>query len=239
MPRPISPTDEQPSPPHVNAGGIRLGASSPLLPLALCVVLSAVSVGAAAADGPPRDGDTKPVRAIVDPGRSEPGWPTGTMEWAILGGLGPGTVFDPPRTSVTTAQMLLRWAYHFGPMGRDGRRGNLAFLVEAVPLYTIDQEPRAYGGGVNLGLRYTLRRGSWMPSILAGVGALGTNDEVPPGEARLNFTPQGGVGLQYLLRPRLALGIEYRFHHLSNASRTESNPGINTHLVLVGLSWYR
>ena len=48
-----------------------------------------------------------------------------------------------------------------------------------------------------------------------------------------------GLGLQYLVQDELAIGGEYRFHHLSNKGATETNPGINTHLILFGVSWHR
>lgn len=171
--------------------------------------------------------------------RSTGGFESGTMEIGALGGWAFGTVFDPQRTETSFAEALVRWAIHFPRIGGGWRRGQFSLVAEGVPLFTIEQEPRATGGGVNLLIRYTIAGQRWRPSILAGAGILFTNEDVPPGETDLNFTPQGGIALQYLLRPRLAIGGEYRFHHLSNNGQTESNPGINSQLLLFGVSWYR
>lgn len=167
-----------------------------------------------------------------------PDWPAGTSEIAVLGGWATGKVFDPPRTPTDLAQVLVRYAYHFTAAGSSWRRGNFALVVEGMPFFTIDQEPRATGGGVNLMVRYALSRERVRPLIILGAGLLGTDERVPPGETRLNFTPQAGVGAQVSLGPRLFLDLEYRFHHISNNGRTENNPGINSHLLLVGLSWF-
>ena len=73
--------------------------------------------------------------------------------------------------------------------------------------------------------------------IVFGAGVIKTDHEVPPGEVTHNYTPQGGFGLQYMIRPTFGIDIEYRYHHLSNNGQTETNPGIDTQLVLFGLSW--
>ena len=62
---------------------------------------------------------------------------------------------------------------------------------------------------------------------------------IPPGETTRNYAPQAGIGLQYLITDQFAVGGEYRFHHMSNNGQTDSNPGLDTHLLLFGLSWYR
>lgn len=167
-----------------------------------------------------------------------PDWPGGTSELALLGGWATGKVYDSGRTPIDLAQILVRYGYHFPAVGSSWRRGNFAVVVEGMPYFTIDQQPRATGGGLNLMLRYALSRERVRPLILFGAGLLGTNEKVPPGETRLNFTPQGGVGVQASIRPRFFIDLEYRFHHISNNGRTESNPGINSHLLLVGLSWF-
>ncbi|MFQ5744080.1 MAG: acyloxyacyl hydrolase [Acidobacteriota bacterium] len=174
----------------------------------------------------------------VAPEQSD-GWRRGTTEVAILGGIAKGTVIDPQRTSTHFAQAILRYAFHFAPIGSGKRRGNFSFVVEGVPVFTIDQDPRATGSGVNLLVRYTWAARRFRPMLIAGAGLVVTGNRVPPGETRLNFTPQAGLGFQYMLQPRFAIDIEYRFHHLSNAGRTEGNPGINSHLVLFGVSWFR
>lgn len=162
----------------------------------------------------------------------------GTWEIGVLGGYGRGKVFDPQRTPVSFTQALVRTAFHFGPTGSGALRGNFAIVAEGLGAW-IDLRPDAGAAGLNLLVRYgwaTWRR--WRPVAVAGAGILYSNERVPPGETRRNFTPQVGAGIQYLMNRRLALTIEYRYHHLSNNGATETNPGINSHLALVGLSWF-
>ena len=173
-----------------------------------------------------------------EPVARTPAWPAATKEFGLLGGFATGKVFDPERTPTRFGQALVRFALHLGPTGSGWRRGNFAVVAEGV-FMTIDQEPRASGGGLNLLFRYTWAADRWRPMFLAGAGVYFSDREVPPGETTTNFTPQGGVGLQYLVRDNLTLGGEYRFHHLSNNGQTETNPGMNSHLVLFGISWYR
>jgi len=165
-------------------------------------------------------------------------WPLGTLEIGVLGGYGTGKVYDPQRTPTSVAQLAGRVAVHFGPLAGGWLRGNVSIVLEGVAM-TIDQEPRARGGGLNLLFRYTWAADRWRPSFFAGAGVLFTDEPVPPGETERNYMPQTGVGLQYLIGERVAVGGEYRFHHISNNGQTESNPGINSHLLLFGVSWFR
>ncbi len=161
----------------------------------------------------------------------------GTFEIGLLAGYGSGTVTDRERTPTQFGQVLARFALYFGSTGSGALRGNFSLVAEGVGM-SIDQDPRATGGGLNLLIRYTWAAGRWRPMFFAGAGVLYTDEQVPPGETKRNFTPQGGIGLQYLVADQVALGGEYRFHHLSNKGETETNPGINTHLVLFGVTWF-
>lgn len=162
----------------------------------------------------------------------------GQIEIGFLAGHARGKVFNFARTETSFSTALARFAVHFGVTGSGALRGNFAVVAEGVGLW-IDQQPSAAGGGLNLLVRYTWAAGRWRPVLLAGAGILYSDERIPPGETTRNFTPQGGIGLQYRLSEHLALGGEYRFHHISNKGLTETNPGINSHLVLFGVSWFR
>jgi hypothetical protein len=155
-----------------------------------------------------------------------------------LAGYARGKVYDPQRTPTSFAAALARFAFHFGATGSGAMRGNFAIVAEGVGLW-MDQEPAAAGGGLNLLLRYTWAAGRWRPMLFGGAGILYSDEQIPPGETTRNFMPQAGIGLQYLIGAHVAVGGEYRFHHISNKGATETNPGINSHLVLFGVSWFR
>ena len=205
-----------------------------LAPATLGSLPEPATPGPAAAAPQPAAASGGPAQA----GPSFPAWRAGTVEIGGLGGYGTGVVYDPQRTPTSVALLAGRVAVHFGPLAGGWLRGNVAIVLEGVAM-TIDQEPRARGGGLNLLFRYTWAADRWRPSFFAGAGALFTDEPVPPGETERNYMPQAGVGLQYLVGERVAVGGEYRFHHISNNGQTESNPGINSHLLLFGVSWFR
>ncbi len=205
--------------------------ASALITLAACGAAQATIAAAGA----------YPSQAVQASPAAPPGdtaWTLGTLEIGVLAGWGKGKVFDRARTVTSIAQVLGRVALHLGPTGRGWLRGNVSFAAEGVGAW-IDQDPSASGAGLNLLFRYTWDADRWRPMFLAGAGVLYTDEQVPPGETTRNFSPQVGLGLQYLVREQVAIGGEYRFHHLSNKGATETNPGINTHLILFGVSWYR
>jgi opacity protein-like surface antigen len=71
----------------------------------------------------------------------------------------------------------------------------------------------------------------------AGAGILYASREVLPGETRLNFSLLVGIGVDIDISKKLQLAPEYRFHHVSNANTGPINPGINTHTLVLGLTF--
>ena len=55
----------------------------------------------------------------------------------------------------------------------------------------------------------------------------------------LQFTPQGGFGIEHFFSPQRAVVIECRYLHMSNAGIEEPNHGFNTVGVSVGFRWLR
>ncbi|MFA5038359.1 MAG: acyloxyacyl hydrolase [Candidatus Omnitrophota bacterium] len=55
---------------------------------------------------------------------------------------------------------------------------------------------------------------------------------------QFNFISQGGAGLTYFLKKDLAVNVEYRRRHVSNASIKSPNAGIDGDVYLLGLSLY-
>jgi hypothetical protein len=55
-----------------------------------------------------------------------------------------------------------------------------------------------------------------------------------------NFTPQGGVGAHYFLKPRRSLDFSVNAVHISSASLGDKNPGVNVSLQMsVGYTWWK
>ena len=99
------------------------------------------------------------------------------------------------------------------------------------------------------------RHGKLVPWAQAAGGLLWTNHKYPSygdttanlntngpnGETSVwNFTPQGGIGLHYFLRPNRSLDFSANGEHISSASLGDRNPGVNASVQFqVGYTWWK
>lgn len=100
----------------------------------------------------------------------------------------------------------------------------------------------AYLAGDALILRFSGKEhGRWVPFFDAGAGVQRTplSKYVPEVNGYTQFTPQGGVGVEYFLRPQRAVVFEWRTIHMSNADLVPPNMGFNSSMLTVGLRWWR
>ncbi len=55
-----------------------------------------------------------------------------------------------------------------------------------------------------------------------------------------NFTPQGGIGAHYFIKPRRSVDFSANGVHISSASLGDKNPGVNVSLQLsIGYTWWK
>jgi lipid A 3-O-deacylase len=55
-----------------------------------------------------------------------------------------------------------------------------------------------------------------------------------------NFTPQGGVGLHYFVKPRRSIDFGVNAMHISSASLGDKNPGVNASVQFsLGYTWWK
>jgi lipid A 3-O-deacylase len=55
-----------------------------------------------------------------------------------------------------------------------------------------------------------------------------------------NFTPQGGIGVHYFLKPRRSVDLGANAIHISSASLGDRNPGVNASVQFtVGYTWWK
>ena len=87
------------------------------------------------------------------------------------------------------------------------------------------------------GLRLYTR--SVRPARLFLGGSVGmlwfTRDTPVPDARRFNIAAEGGAGVEIPSRDGRALVVGYKFQHLSNGGTARQNPGVDTHLVYVGV----
>ena len=137
------------------------------------------------------------------------------------------------------------------------RYGRVLAVWESVSLeYTLDIFPAAvvfepddvrrgnstiYGAGLSpLGFKLIFATKNWVqPFVAASVGFLYFQHDIPvPHSSRFNFTPEMGIGVQLFVAPKRALTLGYEFHHISNAGISENNPGMNSHVIYAGFSFF-
>jgi hypothetical protein len=77
------------------------------------------------------------------------------------------------------------------------------------------------------------------PFLTSGGGFLYFNHRMF-GATQFNFTAQLGGGVQlFTSSRRTAIDLGYKYHHISNANLGNQNPGLDSHMLFVGLSVFR
>jgi hypothetical protein len=127
--------------------------------------------------------------------------------------------------------------------GHGWLHGNLEYVFEVLPLFAVFQPPQpTYGASFSpLDLKWNFTRGRRMiPFFEIGGGALFTGQDVPAGTNNFNFTPQGGVGVHFLVKPKQAVTFTGKYMHVSNAGIADANSGINASIQFVlGYTWFK
>ena len=78
------------------------------------------------------------------------------------------------------------------------------------------------------------------PFLTSGGGFLYFNHRMFGTTQQFNFTAQLGGGVQWFTSSRrTAIDLGYKYHHISNANLGNTNPGLDSHMLFVGLSLFR
>jgi opacity protein-like surface antigen len=168
---------------------------------------------------------------------------TASREYTLLAGYGI-TIrgFGATRTQVQTVDAIARFGYFLSDeVGKGWYRGRHELFVE-LPLHlAVDPRTRVMTGGYLLGSwKFTgLKERLLYPYVFAGGGVLYVDLGLPTMGSRLDFSYQGGAGIQYLLRDDLAITAECRYHHISNAGTASPNEPLNSIKILFGISLFR
>ena len=127
------------------------------------------------------------------------------------------------------------------PIAPGPLRGNLHVAAELQPvmIFHDDSETALALAGEVMLRDYFAPGAKVRPFISAGGGIVLSNRRIPRGISKVNFTPQGGGGVAVTLRPSTVVSVEYRIHHMSDGVMTDYNPGVNSSVLLVGVSWVR
>ncbi|MBC7963177.1 MAG: acyloxyacyl hydrolase, partial [Steroidobacteraceae bacterium] len=152
-------------------------------------------------------------------------------ELALLTGYGIShRNFGATRTQVQTWDAIARYGYFLSDEVGQGSwyQGRHELLMEIPFHLAIDQGGRSMAGGYLLGSWKFTSLEDLAPYVFAGGGVLFVDLGLPSMGTRLDFSYQGGTGLQYLIRKDVALMAEYRYHHISNAGTASPNEPLNS-----------
>jgi len=93
--------------------------------------------------------------------------------------------------------------------------------------------------GINVGLQQNfILHPKFHVYIMAAVGPHYFTAQTLRQSAGFIFSDCMGIGMYYFIHQRLAINLNYRIRHLSNADTRSPNFGINTNNYHIGLSWF-
>lgn len=128
-----------------------------------------------------------------------------------------------------------RWLTAHGVAGR--------WVIEPWAGFVNDEHNPHKTSGFEIGVNPLFGKltfGDWRlrPFLEGGEGVLYTDRRKEQlGSGGFFFSSQVGAGVEYALRPNLALSFAIRYRHISTAGITSANAGLNTLIALVGVTF--
>lgn len=162
-------------------------------------------------------------------------------EYAILSGYGiTHRGFGATRTQVQTADVIARAGFFLSDEVGKGHwwQGRHELFTEIPFHLVVDPQVRGMTGGYLLGSWKFTSIDQCSPYVFAGGGVVYTDLKLPTMGTRLDFSYQGGTGVQWFVAKKTALSLEYRYHHISNAGTATPNEPLNSSKILLGVVWF-
>lgn len=176
----------------------------------------------------------------------------GLNEYGVWGG---GSFDSPTVLGTAEDRKFLILGFRYGRILGGSKRIAYEYTVDAVPVAVVFQPDFArafnrhpdhliYGAGISpIGLKANFnRQGRVKPFVAGSAGFLYFNHPVPfdvPLATKFNFIFEFGGGVQIFTRSRRAVTLGYRWHHISNAYRSDVNPGLDANVFYVGFSLFK
>jgi hypothetical protein len=138
-----------------------------------------------------------------------------------------------------------------GELGSGRMRGTFEWAADIMPLYEVRQslfydagpQQWIYSFAANpVVLKYNWTGGNKVVPYLAAEGGLllSTKDIPQADTSSINFMPGGAFGFYFLRGNRSAIDASIHITHISNASLSDHNPGINAILQFrLGYTWFK
>jgi len=115
--------------------------------------------------------------------------------------------------------------------------GTLQFDLEPYidPIIAPDNGVEA-GSAFLLKYSFPLVQKIW-PYVEAGTGLIYSSQHTYQQSTQWNFLDQGGGGIAYMLNDKTSISVGYRFRHYSNCSIKQPNGGVNSQVIVCGISY--
>jgi hypothetical protein len=160
-------------------------------------------------------------------------------EWMVAVGVAQSVKLFQSTAGRAYAVQTIGWGRELsGDWGPGSLRGRFTWAVEAMPVFAQFSPSAIYG----VGFAPVVWRWNFTPRSRYSVfgelsmGGLWTTEPIPEDTSRGNFTAHWGGGVRLRRRGANAMVLAYRFQHFSNGNQRGSNPGVNSHVVLIGWS---
>lgn len=168
----------------------------------------------------------------------------GTNEFGLWTG---GSVASATVIGNTEDRKVFLFALRYGRILGAWKSLSLEYTLDIFPAAvefepnSVRGHPNTYGAGLSpIGFKVNFLQDSWIkPFVAASVGFLYFERDVPvPDSSRFNLTPELGLGVQIFMTQKTAVTLGYKFHHISNANTGRSNPGMDSHVIYAGFSFF-
>lgn len=98
-----------------------------------------------------------------------------------------------------------------------------------------------YGFGITpVGFQVNWRKNNQLqPFLNSSIGIMYLNNPFPDVRGtRINFTLEVGSGLEIILSPHSSFTLGYRYHHMSNGSTGDVNPGVDSNVLYGAFTFF-
>lgn len=160
-----------------------------------------------------------------------------SRDWMVLTGYGEShRSWGDTKQHVETFDLVLRHSSRFKNTGRDWFRGSHNFLIE-LPLHIVTNPDTSPIFAMNFISCWKLEVSKKIePYMFIGGGPVYTEAGIPGMGNKINGNYQTGLGLYFNTEDGQQFAVEWRYHHISNASTANPNDPLNSSKYLIGIS---